>query len=158
MRRLKREVQDLWEKLQARDEEVRTLKRQQGNTPLANPPLSPTDSIAAETGEVASLKLKLRERETKLHNLEVLVGSMERDLQEREKLKRTSESLRSDVEKLTREKKTLSEYSKQQSQQVLSLKKLLEAKQRETQTKVGDNTFFTLWTEIDSLLYRCQQI
>ena len=122
VKKLNKEVCDLKEKLKARDEELRALKSKQDNTPLANPPVSPTDSMAADTREVASLKMQLREKQTELQNLQMQVSSTADFLKEREELKKAMGSLQSEVDKLAREKKTITEYSKKQSEKVLTLK------------------------------------
>ena len=126
LKRLRKEVQVLKDKLQSRDDELRELKNKEGNTPFANPLASPTDSVAADTGEVTSLRLQLKERETELQNFQVLVSSMGRDLKEREELKKTSDSLRSEVAKLSHDKQVIQDYSKQQSEKILTLRTELE--------------------------------
>ena len=120
--KLKQEIFDLKEKLKARDEELRDVKQQHGDNPLSNPLVSPTDSMKSSTGEVATLKMKLREREQELQNMKMQVGSVEEVLQQH---KEEREKLAQENKKLTQEKQSLKEHMKMQSQEVFSLKQKL---------------------------------
>ena len=128
VRRLKREVRELKEKLASRDEELRTSR--EGKTRFVEDPLSPTDSMAAaDTSVVVGLKLKLQERDRELQNLQKQVSSMELVLQESKELKKTAGRYRSENEKLTRERDTIKGHIMTQSHHVMTLKKQLEASQ-----------------------------
>ena len=122
--KLEQEISNLKDKLKARDEELHAIKH--GDSPLSNPPTSPTDSMKDSTGEVAALKLKLKEKEQEIQNLKVQVGSVERTLQQHKTLQGESEKLSREIAKLNQEKQALSEHSKKQSHQVLGLKQKLE--------------------------------
>ena len=122
--KLQQEISNLKDKLKARDEELHAIKH--GDSPLSNPPTSPTDSMKDSTGEVAALKLKLKEKEQEIQNLKVQVGSVEKTLQQHKTLQGESEKLSREIAKLNQEKQALSEHSKKQSHQVLGLKQKLE--------------------------------
>ena len=128
VRRLKREVRELKEKLASRDEELR--RSREGKTRFVEDPFSPTDSMAAaDTSVVVGLKLKLQERERELQNLQKQVSSMELVLLESKELKKTAGRYRSENEKLTRERDTIKGHIMTQSHHVMTLKKQLEASQ-----------------------------
>jgi hypothetical protein len=152
VKKLKREVNDLREKLAVRDEELRELKSTKGDNPLALTPLSPTESMAADASEVSALKLALRQKERELKNLRTQVSSMEQDLKEREYLKKTSDSLLSEIAKLGHDRRALENYTKHQSKQVLTLKTELEAKAKEVPEFFEDEV--KKWRTISEVAYQ----
>ena len=129
VQKLKKEIADLKEKLEERDEELHNLKSKQGDNPLNNPPFSPTESMKVSSSEVQDLKLKLKEKEQDLQNIRTQIHSMESDLQERDKLKKASSDLKEEIAKLYHQKKTLTEHAKTQSQKVWTLTQQLETSQ-----------------------------
>ena len=117
--KMKQQIHDLKEKLAARDDELSELKTKQGNSPLSNPPTTPTESMKESSEEVTTLKLKLKEKRQEIQNMRAQVGSMQGILQQKEALKKESDDLKLETMKL-------SEHIKKQSHEVLKLKGELE--------------------------------
>ena len=134
--KLKQELEDAQQQCKETEERLReqeakreesqrsleSLQKAMKNNPLSNPLVSPTDSMKSSTGEVAALKMKLKEKEQKLQNIKTQVGSVEGVLQQHKELR---EKLAQENKKLTQEKQSLKEHMKMQSQEVFSLKQKL---------------------------------
>ena len=120
--KLRKKILELTEKLKARDEELRDVKQQHGDNSLSNPLTSPTDSMKSTTGEVTTLKMKLKEKEQELQNMKSQVGSAERVRQQH---KEEREKLAQENKKLAQDKQFLIEHMKMQSQDIFSLKQKL---------------------------------